>query len=75
MEEYCFHQKENLLPLAVIKDSLKTYFEENEKLLPMEEIFEILAQNGFHYPENQFPLARTKDLLKKKFTLDGKSFK
>ena len=63
------------MPLAVIKDSFKTYFEENEKLLPMEEIFEILAQNGFHYPENQFPLARTKDLLKKKFTLDGKSFK
>ena len=32
-----------------------------EKLLPMEEIFEMLAQNGFHYPENQFPLARMKD--------------
>ena len=32
-----------------------------EKLLPMEGIFEILAQNGIHYPENQFPLARMKD--------------
>ena len=36
------------MQLAVIKDSFKTYFEENEKLLPMEEIFEILAQNGLN---------------------------
>ena len=46
-------------------DSFKIYFQEMEKLLPMERIFEILAQNGFHWPENQFPLARMKDLLKK----------
>ena len=45
-----------------------------EKLLPMEGIFEILAQNGFHQPENQFPLARMKDFLKNKFKLDGKNF-
>ena len=40
-----------------------------EKLLPIEEIFKILVQNGFHYPENQFPLAR---MFKNKFTRDGK---
>ena len=41
---------ENPLPLAVIKDSFETYFQEMEKLLPMEGIFEIL--------EKWFPLAR-----------------
>ena len=74
MKEYRFHLKENPLPLAVRKDYFKIYFQEMEKLLQMEEIFEILAQNGFHQPENQFPLARMKDLLKKRFLLDGKSF-
>ena len=48
MKEYRFHSKENLLPLAVIKESFKIYFQEMEKLLPMEGIFEILAQNGSH---------------------------
>ena len=48
MKEYRFHKTENLLPLAVVKDSFKLYFREMEKLLPMEEIFEILEQNGFH---------------------------
>ena len=53
MKEYRFHQKKkkkkkNPLPLGVIEDSFKIYFQEMEKLLPMEEIFEILAQNGFH---------------------------
>ena len=48
MKEYCLHEKENLLPLAVIKDSFKIYFQEMEKLLPMEGTFEILAQNGSH---------------------------
>ena len=35
------------------------------KLLAMEEIFEILVQNGFFEPENQFPLARMKDSFQK----------
>ena len=48
MKEYRFHKIENLLALAVVKDSFKLYFREMEKLLPMEEIFEILEQNGFH---------------------------
>ena len=48
MKEYRFHQTENPLPLAVIKDSFKIYFQEIEKLLPMEEIFELYEQNGFH---------------------------
>ena len=51
------------MPLAVIKNSFKIYFQEVEKLLPMEGIFEILEQNGFHYPENLFPLARVKNLF------------
>ena len=42
-----------------------------EKLLPMEELFEKLEQNGFHQPENQFPLASMKNLLKNKFKLGG----
>ena len=62
------------MPLAVTKDSFKIYFQEMEKLLPIEGIFEILTHNDFHYPENHFPLARMKDLLKNKFTLDGKNF-
>ena len=33
--------------MAVIKNSFKIYFQEMEKLLPIEEIFDILAQNGF----------------------------
>ena len=56
------------------KDLFKIYFQEMEKMPPMERILEMLEQNGFHQPENQFPLARKKDLLKNKFTLDGKSF-
>ena len=51
---------ENLLPLAVIKDSFKIYFHEMEKLLPVKRISEELEQNGFRQPENQFPLARIK---------------
>ena len=39
---------ENPLPLAVIKDTFKIYFQEMEKLLPMGVIFKILAQNNFH---------------------------
>ena len=39
-----------------MKDSLEIYFQEIEKLLPMEGIFKIL--------ETLFPLARMKDLLK-----------
>ena len=38
---------ENLLPLAVIKDSFKIYFHEMEKLLPVKRISEELEQNGF----------------------------
>ena len=63
MKEYRFHLTVNPLPLAVIKDSSKIYFQEMEKLLPMEDIFEILEQNGFHQPENPFLLARMKDLF------------
>ena len=74
MKEHRFHLKENPLPMAVVKDSFKIYFQGMEKLLSMEGIFDILAQNGFHQLENQFPLARMKDLLKNKLTLDGKSF-
>ena len=70
MEEYRFHLTENPLPLAVIKDSFKIYFQEMEKLLPVEDIFEILEQNGFHQPENPFPLARMKDRFKTAFILD-----
>ena len=32
-----------------MKDSFKIYFQEMEKLLPIEGLFEILTQNGFHY--------------------------
>ena len=56
------------------KDLFKIYFQEMEKMPPMERILEMLEQNGFHQQENQFPLARKKDLLKNEFTLDGKSF-
>ena len=41
-------ETENPLPLAVIKDTFKIYFQEMEKLLPMGVIFKILAQNNFH---------------------------
>ena len=75
MKEYRLHQKENPLPLAVVIDSFKIYFQEMRKLIPMDRIFEIFTQNSFHQPENEFPLARMKDLFKNKFTLDGKSFK
>ena len=51
---------ENLLPLAVIKDSFKIYFHEMVELLPVKRISEELEQNGFRQPENQFPLARIK---------------
>ena len=63
MKEYPFHLTENPLPLAVMKNSFKIYFQEMEKLLPMEEIFEILQENGFHLSENPFPLARMKVLF------------
>ena len=36
------------MPLVVIKDSFKIYFQEIEKLLPMKGILEMLEQNGFH---------------------------
>ena len=36
--------KQKTLPLAVIKDSFKIYFQEMEKLLPMKGIFEILEK-------------------------------
>ena len=39
---------ENMLSLAVIKDSFKTCFHEMEKLLRVEMIFEELEQNAFH---------------------------
>ena len=51
------------MPLVVIKGSFKIYFQEMEKLLLMDRIFEILKQRGFHYPENPFPLARVKNLF------------
>ena len=52
-----------------------------EKLLPVEEIFEKLEQNGLHQPKNQFPLARKSVftsqnkgfVAKNKFTLGGKN--
>ena len=34
--------------MAVKYISFKIYFQEMEKLLPIEEIFDILAQNGFY---------------------------
>ena len=49
-----------------MKNSFKIYFQEMEKLLPMEGIFEILKQNVFHWPEwrihfkNTFPLDEKK---------------
>ena len=49
--------------MTAIKDSFKIYFQEIEKLLPVERISEELEQNGFHWPENQFPLARINNLL------------
>ena len=48
MKEYRFHFTVNPLPPTVIKDSFRIYFQEMEKLLPMEDIFKILEQNGFH---------------------------
>ena len=51
------------MPLTVVKDSFKIYFNEMEKLLLVEKIFEELEQNGFHWPDNQFPVARIKELL------------
>ena len=46
-----------------MKNSFKIYFDEMEKLLLVERIFEELEQNGLHYPENQFALGRIKDFL------------
>ena len=48
MKEYRLHQKENPLPLAVVIDSFKIYFQEMRKLIPMDRIFEIFTQNSFH---------------------------
>ena len=48
MKEYRFHQTENPLPPAVVKDSLKIYFHEMEKLLAVEGLFKKLEQNAFH---------------------------
>ena len=45
-----FSRNKNRLPLSVIKDSFKMYFQEMEKLLPMEGIYQIL--------EKWFPLAK-----------------
>ena len=47
MKEYRFHWTEIPLRPAVIKDSFEIYFQEMEKLLPMEGVFKILEQNGF----------------------------
>ena len=47
-ERILFPLTRNPLPIAVIKDSFKIYFQEMEKLLPLEGILKILAQNGFH---------------------------
>ena len=44
MKEYRLHKTENLLPLAVIKDSFKIYFHEMKKLLPVKGLFEKLEQ-------------------------------
>ena len=48
-------ETENPLPLAVIKDSFKIYFQEMEKLLLLNEIFEILVPTSqkirFHWPK------------------------
>ena len=72
MKDYRFYYTEIPLPLAVMKDSLEIYFQEIEKLLPMEGIFEIL--------ETLFPLARksvstsqNEGFVENKFTIDGKS--
>ena len=55
-----------------MKDSLEIYFQEIEKLLPMEGIFKIL--------ETLFPLARksvstsqNEGFVENNFTIDGKS--
>ena len=47
-ERISFSLNRNPLPLAVMKDSFKIYFQEMDKLFPMKGIFEILEQNGFH---------------------------
>ena len=47
-ERILFPLKGKMLPLAVIINLFKKFFQEMKKLLPMEGIFEILAQNGFH---------------------------
>ena len=49
----------------------RIYFQEVEKLLPMEGLLEILEQNGVHCPGNQFQLVRMKYLLKDKSILGG----
>ena len=41
-------QNEEFLGKCDFTGPKKIYFQEMEKLLPMEGIFEILAQNGFH---------------------------
>ena len=46
MKEYRSHQIENLFPLAVIRDWIKIYFLEMEKLLPVEMIFEKFERNA-----------------------------
>ena len=56
-----------------MKNSVKIYFQEMEKMLPMKRYLRYW-KNGFHQPENQFSLARMEDLLKNKFAVDGKSF-
>ena len=37
-----------VIPSYIELPWFKTYFQEMEKMLPMEGIFEILAQKGFH---------------------------
>ena len=41
-ESISFHLNRNPLQLTVVRDSFKTYFNEMEKLLPVERIFEKL---------------------------------
>ena len=61
------------MPLAVVNNSLKTDFQEMEKLLPMEGgNFENWEKNGFHWSEASFPLARMKNLFQTTFPLDEK---
>ena len=51
-ERISFPQTKKFFATGHNKDSLKIYFHEMEKLLPVEGLFEKLEENGVHWPEN-----------------------